>query len=314
MKKVFYAIFLLIIPTINNIYAQSLKSFSSEKLVSTPGEIYMAPAWSPDGSMIAFTGEGYTGIQIIYLKDKSISQITDEKAAGYKMKWSPGSKLILTRVARYEGIRRYNAVKTFNVETGESTTHTDYRTMMPGLPQWSNAGDKIFMYGKNELEIFDSGIQANNNTNNLKLVYLKDDKIAVENVQTNEVKVYEPVKGEKVLNLEVSPDRNKVTFEIIGGDIYSMNIDGTNLVNLGRGYRASWSPDSRNIVYMITEDDGHQILSSDLYSIKIDGTEKTNLTNTSNIIEMNPAWSPDGNFIAYDVPDEGAIYIMKLQD
>lgn len=313
MKKIFLILFLLTSLLICT-NAQSLKSFNSEKLISSTGEIYMSPVWSPDGSMIAFTGEGYTGINIINLDDKSIKHITDEKAAGFKMKWSHDSKLILTRVARYEGIRRYNAVKTFNVVTGESTTHTDYRTMMPGLPQWSNAGDKIFMYGSGELEIFDSEVKANKTNGSSILVYVKDDKIAVENIQTKDLKVYEPVKGERVLNLEVSPDGSKVTFEIIGGDMYVMNVDGTGLINLGRGYRPAWSPDSRHIVYMITEDDGHQILSSDLYSIKIDGTEKTNLTNTSNILEMNPSWSPDGNFIAYDVPEEGAIYIMKLEN
>jgi Tol biopolymer transport system component len=62
---------------------------------------------------------------------------------------------------------------------------------------------------------------------------------------------------------------------------------------------------------MITEDDGHQILASDIFTININGFEKTNITNTEDKLEMNPSWSPKGDKIAYDVPDEGAIYVIK---
>jgi Tol biopolymer transport system component len=248
--------------------------------------------------------------------DGNVKQISDEPSAGYKMKWSPDSKAILSRVAKYEGVRRYNAVKVFNVETGESELLTDYRTMMPGLPQWSDGGAKVFLYCNGETEVLNYGTneERNNQLTSEKVVYLKDDKIAVEDFQTNQVKTFEPVEGERVLNVQLSPDGNKIAFEIIGGNMYVINIDGTGLTNLGTGYRPSWSPGSNYIVYMITEDDGHNILSSDLYLININGTEKTNLTNTNDIIEMNPDWSSDGNRIAYDVPEEGAIYVMDLEE
>ena len=94
--------------------------------------------------------------------------------------------------------------------------------------------------------------------------------------------------------------------------MYVMNIDGTALTDLGIGYRLKWSPDSHYLTYMITKDNGEAIISSDIYYIKIDGTEKTNLTNTDDIIEMNPDWSPDGKKIAFDVPSKGAIYTIEI--
>ena len=250
------------------------------------------------------------------MQDKKIKQVTNEDAAGFAFKWSGNSGEILTCVAKYEGSLRYNAVKIFNIKSDESTLLTDYRTIMTGLPQFTSADEKIFMYNRGKPEIFDSGIKANVSKKlnaSERVVYIKEDKIAVEDLSTEQISMFEPVKGERVLNLQKSSDGNKVVFEIIGGDMYVMNIDGSGLTDLGRGYRPEWSPDNQHIVYMITKDDGYQVLSSDIYTIKIDATEKRNLTNTDDKLEMNPSWSPDGKKIAYDIAGEGAIYIMEIE-
>ena len=36
------------------------------------------------------------------------------------------------------------------------------------------------------------------------------------------------------------------------------------------------------------------------------------VTHTDDKLEMNPSWSPDGKRIAFDVMDEGAIYIVEV--
>jgi Tol biopolymer transport system component len=316
MKKIirfnFYFIFTLAI-----LFFESANSQSKyEKLVESTKENFMAPVWSPDGSMIAFTGAKYKGIWIIDIQSRSIKQISDETAAGFLFKWSGDSNSILTRVAKYDGMKRYNAVKLFNVRSGESSLLTDYRTMMPGLPSFTPDNNKVYMFGRNNLEIFDSGIGAipfKKSAVSSNIIYLRNDKIAVEVLTSHKVKTFEPVKDKRVLNLQASPDGNRVAFEIYGGDMYVMNTDGKGLTDLGKGYRPKWSPDNQHIVYMITKDDGYRILSSDIYTITIDGTEKTNLTKTIDRIEMNPDWSPDGKKIAFDVPGEGSIYIMNVQ-
>jgi Tol biopolymer transport system component len=275
----------------------------------------VAPVWSPEGSSIAFTTEGYKGIWIIDLTSGKVKQVTDEYGAGYGFKWSGDSKSILARVSKYEGLRRYNAIKIFYVEAGDSELLSDYRTIMPGLPQFALGDERVFLYSRNKVELFDTGFKAEplkKVKGSSKIIYLRDDKIAVEDLENNHLEIFEPVKGERVLNLQASPDGNKEAFEIIGGDMFVMNIDGSGLVDLGKGSRPKWSPDSQYIIYMITEDDGHKILSSDIYKIRIDGSEKTNLTGSADKIEMNPCWSPDGKMIAYDLQDEGAVYILEI--
>jgi len=318
MKKYrgpFFAIlFLLSFPIIIT-KAQSFKVIQTEKIISDAQKGFMAPAWSPDGSKIAFTSQKYVGIWILYLQDNSIKQITDETAAGFHLQWSNDSKTILTRVARYENMYRYNAVKTFDVASGKANLLTDYRAMMPGLPEFTPGNDKVFLYGINKLEMFNSGLQPvlnkKLNVSNM-IVYADENKIAVQDLSNNQLYSFEPVKGKRILNLQLSPDGSKAAFEIYGGDMYVININGTGLTNLGVGYRPKWSPDSQYIVYMLTKDDGEAIVSSDIYYIKIDGTEKTNLTNTNDTIEMNPDWSPDGKKIAFDLTNENAIYTIEI--
>jgi Tol biopolymer transport system component len=314
MKRMKYQIiFLLLVLQITSFSVIRSQS-KYEKLISNEDSGCISPAWSPDGQMIAFTSANYKGIWVINVENKDVKQITGEASAGFGFQWSDDSRAILTRVAKFEGMKRYNAVKLFNVQTGESNQLTEYKTMMPGLPAFIPGDEKVFMYGRNNLEVFNSGLSPNvykRSSLSSKIVYLKNDKIAVEDLSSKNVEIYEPVKGERVLNLEVSPDRNFVVFEIIGGDMYVMRTDGTGLVDLGKGNRPKWSPDSREVVYIITKDDGYQILASDIYTVRIDGTGKKNVTNTDDKIEMDPDWSPDGKKIAFDIPNEGAIYIMK---
>lgn len=285
------------------------------KLIGGDGSYFMHPLWSPDGSRIAFTGSRYQGLWVMNPDGSGVRQITDEPAAGYGFEWSSDSKAIVSRVAKYEGKYRYNALKVFDLEKDEARLLTDYRTLMPGLPHWADADEKIYMFARGKLEIFDSGKKATvlqKQSATKQIHFLKDDHIAVGNIATKEYNVFEPVKGWRYINMVVSPDDSKVAFEVIGDDLYVMNIDGTGLVDLGEGHRPQWAPDSQRLVYMITEDDGHRYLSADIYSIKIDGSEKVRLTVTDDKLEMNPSWSPDGKKIAFDVMGEGAIYVMEL--
>ena len=53
--------------------------------------------------------------------------------------------------------------------------------------------------------------------------------------------------------------------------------------------------------------------ASDIYSINANGTEKMNITNTNDLIEMNPCFSPDGKMIVFDVFNDGSIYLMNIE-
>ena len=155
MKKLFLFVFIT--------FSMLTSAQSNYQLLieGTPEDAVMNPIYSPDGLQIAYTKSGYQGIWILNLQSKTTKQITDEAAAGFGYKWSADSKSILSRVAKYEDLKRFNAVKVFNIETGESKQLSDYKTMMPYLPEWADGDSKVYLPLKGNDEVYVSGIEKN---------------------------------------------------------------------------------------------------------------------------------------------------------
>ena len=283
-------------------------------LTGSANDICTNPVFSPDGNNIAYTKSGYKGLWIFDRVTNSIRKITDEDASGFSFKWSPDSKSILTRVAKYENLKRYHAVKIFESESGESTTLTNYRTMMPYLPDWVSDNSEIFLPTNDGIEVYSTGKQKETVVLTPEVnSYVKNDKILVHNFATGSELTISPIENVSIINLTTSPDKNKVAFEVMGGNLYAMNIDGTNLIDLGKGNRPRWSSDSRKIIYMIVEDDGHTFTASDIYVINANGMQKKSLTNTNDLIELNPCFAPDGKSFVFDVYNDGSIYLMNIE-
>lgn len=307
MKKLFLFTFITFAALIT---AQS----NSQLLIEgTPEDAVMNATYSPEGLKIAFTKSGYQGIWILNLQTQTTKQLTAEDAAGFGFKWSADSKSILSRVAKYEDLKRFNAVKIFNIETGESKQLCDFITIMPYLPHWADGDSKVYLPFKGSDEIYDSGVEKNQSANNYLVAFEKNNKIVVKNLVTNSEQTFEPIKNSEYINLSISPDASKIVFEVMGGNMFVVNTNGSNLQDLGKGNRPKWSSDSKKIIYMIAEDNGHEITASDIYTINADGTGKTNLTNTDAVFEMSPSFSPDGKTIVFENYNQGSIYLMNIE-
>lgn len=306
MKKIFSLLILLSMIV--------FPQYNSRLIIEgTPEEAILNAQHSPDGTKIAFTKSGYQGLWVFNLIDNSTIQISDEMAAGFGYQWASDSRSILTRVAKYENQKRFNAVKIFNIETNTSNQLTEYQTLMPYLPQWMDGDSKIYLPTKTSDHVYNSGLEKQSSLINKYLVYEKGNKINIQEISTNSLRSFEPLREAEYVNISLSPDQTKIVFEVMGGNLFVINIDGSGMVDLGKGNRPKWSPDSKSIVYMITEDNGYEFTSSDIYLINADGRNKAKLTNTDTIIEMTPSFSPDGKSILFENYHEGSIYLMNIE-
>lgn len=303
----------------------SMQGFARENTITAAGDpqwiaggdemFFMAPAFSPDRNNIAVTSARYTGLWVIDIETNAISQITDEDGAGFGYSWSDDSRALLARVSRYENQRRLTAVKIFDIDRNVEHTVVDYRRGISGVPQWNSTYNGVLIQTRERLELFDApGYRQPDRIDNDRdrMIITNGASIATASVDARDIREIDPFPGEQYLNVAISPDGKKIAFEVLGGNMYAMNSDGSNSIDLGRGYRPQWSPDSEFIVYMITEDDGHNYTASDIYSIRFDGTDRTRLTDDPNRLYMNPSWSPGGGQIIFNDITDGAIYLLDI--
>ena len=132
---------------------------------------------------------------------------------------------------------------------------------MPYLPVWADGDSKVYLPIKGLDEIYDSGIEKNQAASNQLVAFEKNNKIVVKNQVNNSEQTFEPIKDSEYINLSASPDVSKIVFEVMGGNMFVVKIDGSNLIDLGKGNRPKWSSDSKKIIYMIAEDNGHEFTS-----------------------------------------------------
>lgn len=124
-------------------------------------------------------------------------------------------------------------------------------------------------------------------------------------------KLTEISSGDRFFGGVVSPDGDKVVFQglVTGLHIYSKST-GT-VVSVGPGTAPAWSPDSKRLVFEVTEDDGHELIASDLYLYDLAADRATPLTTSERVIERRPSFSPDGAQIAFD-DNTGALFVGKV--
>jgi Tol biopolymer transport system component len=105
---------------------------------------------------------------------------------------------------------------------------------------------------------------------------------------------------------DCSPDGKRIVANDIGGQIFTINIDGTNqtpILTSGKSISPRWSPDGKQIVYVSGEG------SNQIYIMNADGSGQTQLTSTGedNII---PVWTIEGQ-IAFYAQAEKKYYRMN---
>jgi Tol biopolymer transport system component len=226
------------------------------------------PAWSTDGTRIAFTAPGGDGDMKIWVMDASggnLERLTSGPGSDYLPQWSPDG----SRVAFVSSRDGNDEIYVMNND-GTNQTRLTHDTNEDLSPAWSPYGSQI-------------AFQSNRDGNN-DIYVMNADGSHVTNLTNT------PTSGE--LDPAWSPDGTRIAFASdrdANPEIYVMDVDGSSVTRLTRDaahdWNPAWSPDGAAIAF---ESDragpvGLYVLNLELgtTSTLTDGTEA-----------CCPAWQP----------------------
>jgi len=247
-----------------HLYVINVDGAGLQQLTENRWDLY--PVWSPDGQRIAFQGSS-TGIEgdlpdvyVINADGTGRTMLTDGNNTDGSPAWSPdGSKIVFSS-------DRGGSVGIYVM--GADGSGVEKLTDVGDLPAWSPDGAKIAYACDDDVCVMNSDGTGSVNMTNTGLV------------------------REFTMPGSWSPDGTKIlyTSDVHGGtDLYAMNADGTNQVELldVSNYSVlsgAWSPDGTKIVVSIA---GFNHPS--LYYVNADGTGLVRLTEDGS--DRAPSWS-----------------------
>ena len=270
------------------------------------------PAWSPDGTRIAFVCAGSNrrllsgevmnrpispaiaitaNICVMNADGSGRERLTDEQGDDFDPTWSPDGSMVAfwsTRRGPHglyvihtngSGIRGITSGQSWDIE-----------------PAWSPDGSKIAFSsdrGQGYYGIFIVNV---------------DDSEIIKVTRTSRWGESEPSWSPDGTQIAYTSRRRYERSAILVG-----NVDGSGerLVHTSSGWPRSpaWSPDGRRIAFVSDVGvDGSENL--EIFVVNVDGTGLTRLTNRPNR-DSDPAWSPDGRRIVF-TSDDSEVYVMDV--
>ena len=255
------------------------------------------PAWSPDGSKVAFWSnrDGGKEIYVMDADGSNVRRLTNNLADDVNPNWSPDGSRILFESER-DGNRE---IYVMDADGGNQIRLTR-NNAVDSTAAWSPEGNLI-AFASNR----DTGPPYN--PYNMDIYVMNADGSNVKRI------VDDP---EYDVGPQWSPDGRKIVFmtgRTGNFDVYVMNADGTEQRNLTADYDRSdgapvWSIDGHTIVF------GRRIEGKDhLFVMDADGQNLKRVTHNS-ANNGSPGWSPDGSKLIYqtDVDGNWEIYAISV--
>jgi len=224
------------------------------------------PAWSPDGSRIAFSfGISYldSAIYVMDANGSNRTQLTFNEGYDDYPAWSPDGRRIAFASNRDGDFEIF----VMDADGGNLSQLTD-NTYNDYSPDWSPDGRRIAFYSCRDGEFYQIYVMDFDGSNQVQLT---DD----------ETDDYYP---------DWSPDGRRIAFlsGFFSFGIFVMDADGSNHRQLTTRVtsKPDWSPDGRRIAFASDRDGDWEIFVMDA-----DGGNQIQLTN-NDITDRSPAWCP----------------------
>lgn len=239
------------------------------------------PTLSPNGDVVLFTSENYTGLKSVNLSTQEVSVIDESPKAGFYPKFTAdGTEIVYRTSIKEEGISREDVKRYSFVSKGKTQLmkHSKEVVNTPAL-----VGD-TYAYAfpkKQAMEISINGVKHEIN----------------------------PIEyGYRYLWPSVSPSATKIVFNEVYSGLFVSNIDGSQAKFLtNRGDFPCWVGD-KFVVALSTKDDGYVVTSAKIIAIEVATGKVTELTDDGVLVDGLTAINDK---IVYTTED-GDMYVMNI--
>ena len=320
----------------------------AQRLTNGPGN-EAGPRFSPDGRWIAFTGEydGNTDVYILPAAGGVPRRLTYHPGPDVAVGWTPDSKQVLFISGRESNSGRYARLFTIPVDGVFPTplplpmgfegayspdgSHLAYIPVPHAFDAWKRyrGGQTTPIWIAN---LADSSIEKlpRDNSNDYnpmwagnKVYFLSDRNgpITLFSYDTSSKKVEQVIRndGLDVKSASLGPDA--IVYEQFGSlNLYDLKSGKSRPVNVTfnadvLGVRPHFEKVAPRISHAAISPSGARALfeaRGEILSVPAEKGDARNLTNTTKVMERDPAWSPDGRWIAY-FSDESGEYALHLR-
>ncbi len=255
------------------------------------------PVFSGDGNYILY--RSYDGLYRYDIGKDTFHRFADE---GYDPVMDEEG-IIRYRVDNYERGRRLTSIAVYNPDTGEFS-YAFRNKRLDAAPKITDHG----VYFVEKKAIKNNFAKASRVPAPVAFTY--DNAVVLHTYGTS--KLLQPAGDRPHLWPSVSPAQDK--FCVVGGnDLFICDLNGNVLATVNDARAPQWSPDGEWIAFMRDRDDGHVITGSDIFLVDKNGENVIRLTETSELFEMYPQWSPDGKKIICDNPANGKPVFLTLE-
>lgn len=309
------------------------------------------PYFSPDGNWIAFTGDydGNTDVYVIPASGGVPKRLTYHPSADLVSGWTPDGRNVLFSSNRNSS-SNFSRLFTLPVDGGGLPTEVHLPMANRGwlspdggyvayepLSQWQ--GDwKRYQGGQTQpiwvAKLADSTIEKvpRENSNDKcpmwvgdKIYFLSDRNggvVSLFSFDTKSKKIEQIIENKGLDIKYASAGAGSIVYEQFG-TIYTLNAGSKNARKIDirvagdfAGVRPRYEKVGSRIANAAISPTGVRAVfeaRGEIISAPADKGDARNLTNTTNVMERDPAWSPDGKWIAY-FSDASGEYMLHLRD
>ncbi|MCI0489701.1 MAG: PDZ domain-containing protein [Blastocatellia bacterium] len=307
------------------------------------------PIFSPDGKSIAFTGQydGNTDVFVVSAAGGVPKRLTYHPGTDEAAGWTVDGKRVLFRSSR-NSVSRYNRLFTIAVEGGfpeevplpmanEGAYSPDgarmaYQPLTQWQPDW-----KRYRGGQTSTvwlaRLSDSSIEKlpRENSNDFNpmwianRVYFLSDRggaVSLYSYDASSKRVTQLIRNDGLDIKSASAGPGAIVYEQFGSiHLYDLKSGRTQPVTIKvaadlSGVRPHYEKVGTRISNVALSPTGARAVfeaRGEIITVPAEKGDPRNLTNTPGVMERDPAWSPDGKWIAY-FSDESGEYALHLRD